>query len=248
MCFVTNLHRLRHVSVSDALIRPGRAVRSAAMIDGDPGTAFSDEVVVRRLRFTSEDSGFAVIDADRGGDDVVLVGTIAHLEERERVRIEGIWQDDRRFGMQVKVRLAAPVAPSGEEALIAYLKRVKHIGGGRAARLRRALRGRRAGDDRRRSRGRVPRCRVEPEAGQRGDPLVERPALHARAAPAARAARAGVARAADRGRVRRRRERRRQEPAVRADERLRRRLRRSRTRSRGRRASRATRSVARGRR
>ena len=27
------------------------------------------------------------------------------------------------------------MAPSGEEALIAYLKRVKHIGGGRAARL-----------------------------------------------------------------------------------------------------------------
>ena len=105
------------------------------MIDGEPGTAFSDEVVVRRLRFTSEDSGFAVIDADRSGDDVVLVGTIAHLEERERVRIEGTWHDDRRFGMQVKVRLAEPVAPSGEEALIAYLKRVKHIGGGRAARL-----------------------------------------------------------------------------------------------------------------
>ena len=105
------------------------------MIEGEPGTAFDDEVVIRRLRFTSEDSGFAVIDADRGGDDVVLVGTIAHLEERERVRIEGTWHDDKRFGMQVKVRLAAPVAPSGEEALIAYLKRVKHIGAGRAARL-----------------------------------------------------------------------------------------------------------------
>ena len=105
------------------------------MIDGEPGTAFSDEVVVRRLRFTSEDSGFAVIDADRSGDDVVLVGTIAHLEERERVRIEGTWHDDRRFGMQVKVRVAEPVPPTGEEALIAYLKRVKHIGGGRAARL-----------------------------------------------------------------------------------------------------------------
>src|SRR5918997_1009714 len=105
------------------------------MIDGEPGTAFSDEVVVRRLRFSSEDSGFAVIDADRSGDDVVLVGTIAHLEERERVRVEGVWHDDRRFGMQVKVRLAEPVAPTGEEALIAYLKRVKHIGGGRAARL-----------------------------------------------------------------------------------------------------------------
>ena len=53
-----------------------------------PGTPFEDEVVVRRLRFSSEDTGFAVIDADRDGDDIVLVGPLAHLEERERVRIE----------------------------------------------------------------------------------------------------------------------------------------------------------------
>ncbi len=105
------------------------------MIDGDPGAPFEDEVVIRRLRWSSDETGFAVVDADREGDDVVLVGTIAHLEERERVRIAGVWQDDKRFGMQVKVRLAEPVAPSGDVALMAYLKRVKHIGGGRAAKL-----------------------------------------------------------------------------------------------------------------
>lgn len=105
------------------------------MIDGEPGAEFQDEVVIRRLRWSSEESGFAVIDADREGDDVVLVGVLAHLEERERVRIAGTWQDDKRFGMQVKVRMAEPVAPSGELALIAYLKRVKHIGAGRAGRL-----------------------------------------------------------------------------------------------------------------
>src|SRR3954447_14393691 len=98
------------------------------MIDGEPGAAFEDEVVIRRLRWSSDESGFAVIDADRDGDDVVLVGTIAHLEERERVRIAGTWHDDKRFGLQVKVNVAEPVAPSGEAALMAYLKRVKHIG------------------------------------------------------------------------------------------------------------------------
>ena len=76
-----------------------------------------------------------MLDADRDGDEVVLVGAIAHLEERERVRISGVWQDDRRFGMQVKVATAEPLAPSGADALIAYLKRVKHVGGVRAARL-----------------------------------------------------------------------------------------------------------------
>ncbi|HET6549814.1 MAG TPA: AAA family ATPase [Solirubrobacter sp.] len=105
------------------------------MIDGLPGTPFEDEVTVRRLRWTSDDGGFAVIDAERDGDEIVLVGPIAHLEVRERVKIAGVWQDDRRFGMQVKVRLAEPVAPSGEAALLAYLRRVKHVGGARAARL-----------------------------------------------------------------------------------------------------------------
>ncbi|HEX6026393.1 MAG TPA: AAA family ATPase [Solirubrobacter sp.] len=105
------------------------------MIEGEPGAPFEDEVLVRRLRWASDDTGFAVIDAERDGDDIVLVGPIAHLEERERVRVRGVWQDDKRYGMQVKVTLAEPVAPSGEEALVAYLKRVRHVGSARAARL-----------------------------------------------------------------------------------------------------------------
>jgi exodeoxyribonuclease V alpha subunit len=105
------------------------------VIEGEPGAPFEDEVLIRRLRWTSDDMAFAVIDAERDGDDIVLVGPIAHLEERERVHVRGIWQDDKRFGMQVKVAVATPVAPSGEVALLAYLKRVKHVGGVRAARL-----------------------------------------------------------------------------------------------------------------
>ena len=66
------------------------------------------------------------------------------------MRISGTWQDDRRFGMQVKVATAEPLAPSGDAALIAYLKRVKHIGGGARGAAAGALRRRRAGGDRRR--------------------------------------------------------------------------------------------------
>jgi hypothetical protein len=54
------------------------------MVEGTPGTAFVGEVVVRRLRWTSPDSAFAVVDADRDGDEIVLVGALAHLEARER--------------------------------------------------------------------------------------------------------------------------------------------------------------------
>src|SRR4051794_15534099 len=114
------------------------AIVESVTADGEPGAPFDDEVVIRRLRFTADDTGFAVVDADRAGDDVVLIGTLAHLEERERVRIEGVWADDKRFGMQVKVRIAESVPPSGDEALIAYLRRGKHIRVGRPApRLRR---------------------------------------------------------------------------------------------------------------
>ena len=105
------------------------------MIEGIPGTPFQDEVVIRRLRWSSDETGFAIIDADRAGDEVVLVGTIAHLEERERVRIDGLWQDDRRYGLQVKVATAEPLAPAGDDALLAYLKRVRHVGSARADRL-----------------------------------------------------------------------------------------------------------------
>jgi exodeoxyribonuclease V alpha subunit len=105
------------------------------MTEGASGTPFEDEVVVRRRRWASDDTGFAVVDADREGDAIVLVGPISHLEERERVRVAGVWQDDRRYGMQVKVATAEPLAPSGETALTAYLVRVKHLGPARAARL-----------------------------------------------------------------------------------------------------------------
>jgi exodeoxyribonuclease V alpha subunit len=105
------------------------------MIEGAPGAPFEDEVIVRRRRWASEDSGFAVIDAERDGDEIVLVGPIGHLEERERARVAGVWQDDRRFGLQVKVTLAEPLAPAGDTAVMAYLRRVKHVGLTRAARL-----------------------------------------------------------------------------------------------------------------
>src|SRR4051794_21282071 len=54
-----------------------------AVTEGMPGAPFDDGVLVRGLRWTSEDSGFAVVDAERDGDDIVLVGPIGHLEEGE---------------------------------------------------------------------------------------------------------------------------------------------------------------------
>jgi exodeoxyribonuclease V alpha subunit len=104
-------------------------------VEGEPGTRFEGEVVVERVRFAAPDTGFAVLDADRDGDEIVLVGPLSHLEPGERVAVEGVWQDDRRFGMQVRAERAAPLAPSGTKAVMTYLERVRHVGPGRAAKL-----------------------------------------------------------------------------------------------------------------
>jgi exodeoxyribonuclease V alpha subunit len=93
-------------------------------------------VTVRRTRYTSEQTGWSVVEvAGEDGQPVVLVGPLGHLEERERAHIIGTWVEDRRYGPQVKVSEAHPLPPSDTHALSAYLVRVKHIGAKRAAKL-----------------------------------------------------------------------------------------------------------------
>ncbi|MEJ7893097.1 MAG: AAA family ATPase [Solirubrobacteraceae bacterium] len=110
-------------------------------MEGEPGTRFEDQVLIDRVRYVAPDTGFGVVEANRFRakrgwcDEVILVGLIGHLEAGERVAVAGVWQDDRRFGLQVKVEAAQPLAPAGPKALILYLERVKHIGPARAAKL-----------------------------------------------------------------------------------------------------------------
>ncbi len=98
-------------------------------------SAFDAEVTIRRRRFANEENGFAVLDADHDGRPVVLVGPLVHLEERERARVLGSWVRDSRYGEQVKVTEAHPLAPDDEATLVAYLQRVRHIGRKRAQAL-----------------------------------------------------------------------------------------------------------------
>jgi exodeoxyribonuclease V alpha subunit len=97
---------------------------------------FDAEVTIRRTRFASETTGWAVVEAvDPDGEDVILVGPLIHLEQRERVHVTGTWVDDSRYGVQVKVSEAHPVAPADAAALRTLLVRVKHVGATRAATL-----------------------------------------------------------------------------------------------------------------
>jgi exodeoxyribonuclease V alpha subunit len=97
------------------------------------GTPFAAEVLVRGRRFANEESGFAVLDGEADGQHVVLVGPLSHLEERDRATVTGAWILDARYGPQVRVREAHPLAPTDEAALVAYLRRVRHVGPRRAA-------------------------------------------------------------------------------------------------------------------
>ncbi len=98
--------------------------------------AFDSQVTIRRRRYASEESGWAVIDAAQDdGAPVVLVGPLIHLEERERAHIVGTWVDDSRYGLQVKVAEARPLPPTDVESVTVYLCRVKHVGAKRAGTL-----------------------------------------------------------------------------------------------------------------
>ena len=97
---------------------------------------FDSQVTIRRRRYASEESGWAVIEAaGDDGESVVRVGPLTHLEERERAHIVGQWVDDSRYGMQVKVSQARPLPPTDIESVTIYLRRVKHVGAKRAAKL-----------------------------------------------------------------------------------------------------------------
>jgi len=97
---------------------------------------FDSQVTIRRRRYASEESGWAVIEAaDDDGDPIVLVGPLIHLEERERAHVVGRWVDDSRYGMQVKVSEATPLPPTDVESVAIYLRRVKHVGAKRAQKL-----------------------------------------------------------------------------------------------------------------
>jgi exodeoxyribonuclease V alpha subunit len=89
---------------------------------------FSAEVTVRQRRFVSDDAGFAVLECSTADGRVTLVGPVGHLEENERAHISGSWTRDPRFGEQVRVATAVPVEPSGRDAVLSYLRKVKNVG------------------------------------------------------------------------------------------------------------------------
>jgi exodeoxyribonuclease V alpha subunit len=92
----------------------------------DPASLAAEIVAVR---WRADDGGFAVLAAvDVGGDEVVLTGPIAHLQEGDTVEVQGAWREHPRFGRQLHVEQLRVGAPASEEGLLALLGSVKHVG------------------------------------------------------------------------------------------------------------------------
>ncbi|HEY2638034.1 MAG TPA: AAA family ATPase, partial [Solirubrobacteraceae bacterium] len=99
-------------------------------------STFDAPVTIRHVRYANEQTGWAVLDAAAAdGQPVALVGPLVHLEQGERAHVVGSWVNDSRYGAQVKVSEARPLTPENPEAVVAYLRRIKHVGVRRAAEL-----------------------------------------------------------------------------------------------------------------
>jgi len=90
------------------------------------------EGVLRRFVFRNEQSGFAIarLQVTEGAEPVTLKGVITGVEQGERVRVQGRWVQDPRWGRQLLVSSFLPVTPSTARGVEDFLRsgRVKGIG------------------------------------------------------------------------------------------------------------------------
>jgi exodeoxyribonuclease V alpha subunit len=86
-------------------------------------------VEVAAVRWRAPDGAFTVLAGiSDEGEEVVLVGALDHVHEGESVAVEGGWQRHARHGWRFVAERARVEEPASEQALLAYLGAVKHVG------------------------------------------------------------------------------------------------------------------------
>jgi exodeoxyribonuclease V alpha subunit len=81
------------------------------------------------VRWRADDGGFAVLAAlGDDGQELTLTGPIAHLHEGDTVEVEGEWRQHPKHGRQLHCAQVRVGAPASEDALLALLSSVKHVG------------------------------------------------------------------------------------------------------------------------
>ncbi|HEX7244980.1 MAG TPA: ATP-dependent RecD-like DNA helicase [Solirubrobacterales bacterium] len=91
-------------------------------------------VEVAAVRWRAPDGAFAVLAGiSDEGEEVIVVGALDHVHEGESVAVEGGWQRHARHGWRFVAERARVEEPASEQALLAYLGSVKHVGARGAA-------------------------------------------------------------------------------------------------------------------
>jgi exodeoxyribonuclease V alpha subunit len=86
-------------------------------------------VEVAAVRWRAPDGAFAVLSGvSDEGEEVVLVGALDHVHEGESVAVEGGWQRHPKHGWRFVAERTRVQEPASEQALLAYLGSVKHVG------------------------------------------------------------------------------------------------------------------------
>jgi exodeoxyribonuclease V alpha subunit len=86
-------------------------------------------VEVMAVRWRAPDGAFAVLaGVSEEGEEVVLVGALDHVHEGEEVEVRGAWQRHPRHGWRFVAERTRVPEPASEQALLAYLSSVKHVG------------------------------------------------------------------------------------------------------------------------
>jgi exodeoxyribonuclease V alpha subunit len=84
-------------------------------------------VEVMAVRWSGDD--FAVVAAlTDDGEEVTLTGPLAHVHSGESLELGGEWREHPKHGRQFFVERVRIAAPASEDALLAYLASVKHVG------------------------------------------------------------------------------------------------------------------------
>ena len=118
--------RKTEVIVHERHRRAGRYLREVEPFDPEQ-TAVSVEVAA--VRWRAPDGAFTVLaGVSEEGEEIVLVGALDHVHEGESVAVQGGWQRHPRHGWRFVAERARVQEPASEQALLAYLGSVKHVG------------------------------------------------------------------------------------------------------------------------
>jgi exodeoxyribonuclease V alpha subunit len=86
-------------------------------------------VEVQAVRWRAPDGAFAVLaGVSDEGEEVVVVGALDHVHEGESVAVHGGWERHARHGWRFVAQRARVLEPTSEDALLAYLSSIKHVG------------------------------------------------------------------------------------------------------------------------